>query len=513
MYLVYHEQSALQCAVSIARADSQVLLTRLSKRETPPPHLVPSAPLRAAPVMSALSLSLPSSSPSLLSLVAQQWAALGLFCWIGVFGPVLLIHPSPPLPFTLTKQQSSVSRRITTEARAVSRQGYYVVPGYDPSDVSPLHSHSALTCASALCACDPFPCAVAVEADCMEPPPCPDGDLGRRTYRWGCRLLLHLVLVGLVAAVAVLLVVAVVVAVCSVDGGVSVTYELEVWRYSLATAEAECRSKPTSPVVVSLTTLPDRLPYLHRTLKTLLMQSHCPAVILVWIPRTSSRREGVEYRVPQELVAFNESSAVVQLRWAEEDLGPANKLLPTLLALHRQGKDEQAVVVVDDDMLYGRRTQAFYDHYSPPHPHAALGHWGCPATWEGCHWGEEVQRLMPVDVLFGTASYVVKPSSFNLTAWLAYDMTALVSELLDAGRDREALGAAAFYENDLWVALNLLLTSHRLLVIPMDCPRYAPVDTLFFYRGALSHGENADSSNFKRFKDVIANLLLSTEHE
>jgi hypothetical protein len=70
------------------------------------------------------------------------------------------------------------------------------------------------------------------------------------------------------------------------------------------------------------------------------------------------------------------------------------------------------------------------------------------------------------------------------------------------------LKSTAFYEDDGWVALNLLLTHHRLVVIPVDHSRYAPTDTLFLRRGALSHGENADYSNFERLSAVMACLLL-----
>jgi hypothetical protein len=42
--------------------------------------------------------------------------------------------------------------------------------------------------------------------------------------------------------------------------------------------------------------------------------------------------------------------------------------------------------------------------------------------------GEEVHDPIPVDILFGTASYLVKPSFFNLTVLLQYDVADVVAD-------------------------------------------------------------------------------------
>ena len=406
--------------------------------------------------------------------------------WIGL----LLTSLSPfSLTYLVSPNPTSVLKRGSSE------DGYHVLPAEDSSVTAP---DDALT---SILSTESSHCWL-------------DTRLPRAHPEIRLQLLAHLkqilCIVLLITALAALVAVIIIGSVIMRrDGdGISIQYEREVYGYTLWSAEAECLSSPRSSAIVSMTTIPERLPHVHRTIKTLLMQTLCPAAILMWLPRIS-KGQHTTYTIPADLEAFNSSSSILSIRWTEQDLGPATKLLPTLLLLHQQGRDDQRVVIVDDDMLYSRRLLAYYECYSRLYPDAALGHWGCPASREQCWWGAELQHPVPVDILFGTASYLVRPAFLDIERLLRYDFASLVPDYPLS--ERHTLQSAAFYEDDVWIALNLLLASHVKLVIPVDHDRFAPTDTIFFYRGALSHGENADYSNFERMNAVLKDIMVRIE--
>ena len=102
------------------------------------------------------------------------------------------------------------------------------------------------------------------------------------------------------------------------------------------------RNARRSEAIVSLTSIPSRLPLIERTLKSLLRQSLAPRRIVLNLPRFS-KREGVAYVVP----AFLDGIEAVSIRWCE-DWGPATKLLPSLVG----EATDTPIIVVDDDRIY-----------------------------------------------------------------------------------------------------------------------------------------------------------------
>jgi hypothetical protein len=99
-----------------------------------------------------------------------------------------------------------------------------------------------------------------------------------------------------------------------------------------------------SNVVVSLTTIPSRLPHIEATIKSLLDQTLPPAKIVLNVP-DYSERERRGYDVPPQLATLS----VVEVHRCD-DLGPATKLIPTL----RRCRPDDLIVVVDDDRIYPR---------------------------------------------------------------------------------------------------------------------------------------------------------------
>src|SRR5690606_16613106 len=92
-------------------------------------------------------------------------------------------------------------------------------------------------------------------------------------------------------------------------------------------------------LVVSLTTIPERMPFLRPVLDSLLEQDRAPDRIVLALPERSLR-SGRPYPEPRGL-----PSGVDILGCA--DTGPSTKLLPVL------GAESGALIVaVDDDVIY-----------------------------------------------------------------------------------------------------------------------------------------------------------------
>jgi hypothetical protein len=200
---------------------------------------------------------------------------------------------------------------------------------------------------------------------------------------------------------------------------------------------------------------------------------------------------------------------VFGIRWSDRDWGPATKVVPMLQWLHGQRRLQQRVMVTDDDMLYPAQAIAQYECYSSIHPQAALGLWGCSSQHpevSSCSWGSGLppRHSLAVDLLFGTASYLVQPALFDLQQLAAYNLSSLLPDRSEAELQR--LRAAAFYEDDVWLSLSLALSGRSRLVVPVLHDRYAPLDTLLIYRHSLSHGENADYEHFNVLRAAMVEI-------
>jgi len=330
---------------------------------------------------------------------------------------------------------------------------------------------------------------------------------------------------GFFCFLLVLLVTIPILVVCTVSDSwrsLNIMREFQLSRYSLPEAEAECLSKPRSPLIVSFTTTPRRLGTVDRTLTSLLLQTHCPKHIWLWVPPFSSRFEE-KYSIPDSLLAFNRSSTIFSILTAIKDEGPATKFLPSLLKLASEQNMDQGVVVLDDDIQYSENMVTQYECYGEVYPRHAMGMWGSKVDETApIHQGDatfQSQYLsapMPADILYGTDSYLIRPSFFDLRHLAAYNLSELLntlrssSALNDNGNSNtysiSRLQKAAFYEDDLWLALNLFLSGTSSMVIPIRPKNTRPLDTYVFFRGALYHSVNADQSNLQILRNILYQL-------
>ncbi|MFN2476133.1 MAG: hypothetical protein ABR526_07330 [Chthoniobacterales bacterium] len=213
-------------------------------------------------------------------------------------------------------------------------------------------------------------------------------------------------------------------------------------------AAAPPREQPR--IVVSLTTLPDRIAQLRPTLHCLLAQTRPADEIIIAIPELSVRQRR-PYVIPQ----FLHDLPSVRVLRADRDWGPATKSIPTVQHELAAGRRDTAIVVVDDDRIYPRDAIATYLHYEAELPDAALCFRGAAMPrsfdWRDAKMihGNRLREPKRVAVITGCGSYLIKPRFFDDTFW-----------------DYTAAPRAAFYMDDIWISARLDGGAIRKYVVP-----------------------------------------------
>lgn len=128
-----------------------------------------------------------------------------------------------------------------------------------------------------------------------------------------------------------------------------------------------------SKLIVSLTTIPSRVPYLSGTVNSLLAQNTRPDAIEINVPRTYRRPEFGTLdpaRLPDGL----------DVHVIESDYGPATKILPTV----ERYRDQDALLVYcDDDYTYDPDWLTRLTETSARHPDAVIAdRWRSTLKWE-----------------------------------------------------------------------------------------------------------------------------------
>src|ERR1700730_17204959 len=122
-----------------------------------------------------------------------------------------------------------------------------------------------------------------------------------------------------------------------------------------------------SRVIVSLSTLPDRIANLQPTLDCLMNQTRAPDEIVLALPDFSLRQQE-PYVVPEYLASYSR----VRILRGGKDWGPATKFIPVVQEEMAAGRGHTLIMVVDDDRFYPRDALETYLHYHRQFPDAAL---------------------------------------------------------------------------------------------------------------------------------------------
>ena len=96
-------------------------------------------------------------------------------------------------------------------------------------------------------------------------------------------------------------------------------------------------------VILSLTSFPERIPYVHKAICSMLHQTYKPDMVILWLaePQFPDR----EKALPRKLLSLCKYGLTI--RWVEKDIRSYKKLIPA-----RREFPEDIIVTADDDMYW-----------------------------------------------------------------------------------------------------------------------------------------------------------------
>src|SRR6266403_4655729 len=189
-------------------------------------------------------------------------------------------------------------------------------------------------------------------------------------------------------------------------------------------------------VIVSLSTVPDRINNLRPTIRSVLKQRHPPDEIVLAIPEFSIREQR-PYAVPKHLSRWPR----LRVLHCRRDWGPATKFIRIVREELAAGRGNTLIMVVDDDPIYPRDALETYLHYNEQLPDAALCFRGA-AMPQNLDWrsakmicASELRQPQPAAVITGCGSYLIQPRFFDESLW-----------------DYSNAPYGAFYMDDIWIS-------------------------------------------------------------
>ena len=213
---------------------------------------------------------------------------------------------------------------------------------------------------------------------------------------------------------------------------------------------ANGRKSDDPRVIVSLSTVPDRINNLRPTIRSLLKQTRPPDEIVLAIPEFSVREQR-PYIVPKYLSRLPR----VRVLRCPNDWGPATKFIGAIQDELAAGREDTLIMVVDDDRIYPRDALETYLHYNQQLPGAALCFRGAaiPQTldWRDAEMikGSGLRQPEAVAVITGCGSYLIQPRFFDESLW-----------------DYSQAPQGAFFMDDIWISGCLTRRKVQRYVVP-----------------------------------------------
>lgn len=251
-------------------------------------------------------------------------------------------------------------------------------------------------------------------------------------------------------------------------------------------------SEDKSNIIVSLTTIPDRIGHMELTIKSLLFQNKLPQKIILNLPYKSFR-DGNEYIIPEWLEQLD-SVEIVRM---QHDFGPATKFIPTL----ESSEKDQSILVVDDDHVYTKNYIEEYEIGRKKYPDYILcsSGWRVPEdlTDRQATLYTNVMQVPPVpvkatrtkklhqtDIIQGYSGYLIKPRFFDLAELKDYTDVPEQLKLVD----------------DVWISAHAKVPK---FVFPLSRYCYSPLSTRgYFNTNSLSLFNNRKTRDEDRHNSI-----------
>ena len=175
-----------------------------------------------------------------------------------------------------------------------------------------------------------------------------------------------------------------------------------------------------SKVIISLTTIPSRLPKIKPCLQSLIKQGY---PVHLWIPRYFKRgKEKLPSNLPSFLNQINVNYHIV------EDFGSITKLLPALKL------DVDYIITADDDAIYGNEWASDLVSYAKQYPNTAICYRG-RSVKNGQKYNNtkliyNVNQPTKINLITGVWGAIYSPTFFKETIWDEYLKWTLGDDLI-----------------------------------------------------------------------------------
>ena len=235
-------------------------------------------------------------------------------------------------------------------------------------------------------------------------------------------------------------------------------------------------------VIVSLSTVPERIGNLGPTVRSLLRQTSPPDEIVLAIPEFSIREQR-PYAVPKHVSRWPR----MRVLHCQKDWGPATKFIPIVREELAAGRGNTLIMVVDDDRIYPRDALETYLHYNKQLPDAALCFRGAamPRDLDWRHAkmirASELRQPQPAAVITGCGSYLIQPRFFD-----------------ESLCDYSQAPKGAFYMDDIWISGCLARRNVKRYVVPAS----AMMRSVFRQRRTLSLHDVPDGRQYNNNETI-----------
>ena len=243
------------------------------------------------------------------------------------------------------------------------------------------------------------------------------------------------------------------------------------------------KNKDKANIIISLTTIPERINHLELTIKSLLFQSRPPKKIWINLPYRSFRNNE-EYVIPNWLLQVS----AIQIVRVDKDFGPSTKFIPAL----EKSEPDQNILVVDDDNLYPSRYIEEFEQMERNHKDVILAASGWrvpkdlidrPTTLKSNIFkipptpipATRVKNFYQVDIIQGYSAYLIKPRFFDL----------------DELKNFSSAPKQVRFVDDVWISAHSRV---KKFVFPMNRFCYSP----FFSKGTFKSTSLAKINNHNR---------------
>ncbi len=241
--------------------------------------------------------------------------------------------------------------------------------------------------------------------------------------------------------------------------------------------------KKRSPqVVASLTSFPDRIPYLHKTVSSLLNQTFKPDRLLLWLAK--EQFPDGENNLTKELIDLKNYG--LEIKWYH-DIKPYKKLIP---ALKEFPKD--IIITFDDDIYYDKKTvELLYKSYlkNPEFIH--------------CHRCTKIYyKNGEIKAKGGGKKYYKKPSFANKLVGVGgvlYPPNSLYKDITD----ENLFMKLAPTNDDIWFWLMAVMNNTKIKVIENNIYNPAEIDETMDGPCLTHINDHGDNLFYKQLKNVL----------